>query len=522
MHKRDIFCIVLAIFFWCQFIGASEAYSGRAHSGPLSVWVWSTSGNSGKIVQFRDGDPVQPSTRFQVRVDIQGLRHIGVTFRRPGSKDKHGTLTFEAELKQGTKVPPGETVWRLPDEEGSWTMAIHVTGQEGRDELVTQSFVVSRFKTGKQASFSKWMKGTAVSSEQTSLPAFANKLSPESLSSASTYSRAIKLASIMDAPFRFRGGAVSLYASMASRVVKVITNEGSGSGSLISSDGKILTNWHVVKGYQTVGVLFKPESKTGPSSDHVFIASVIRVNEITDLALLQLKDQFSGLKPIQLFNEEIPRIGENVHAIGHPQGQDWTYTRGYISQIRENFEWPASATASHKATVIQTQTPINPGNSGGPLLNDEGKLVGVNSFMRANSQGINYAVSIKNVRHFLGEKSDRRLAHIKYPERYAIDHRSVIKALDKNGNGTVDTTVMDINGNGVPDLISIDKDEDGQSDLIILDLNENGRPEARIKPVMKDGVWMYVWGVDEDEDGNVESLCIDLDGDFKIDRCVKA
>jgi Trypsin-like peptidase domain len=89
-----------------------------------------------------------------------------------------------------------------------------------------------------------------------------------------------------------------------------------------------------------------------------------------------------------------------VHAIGHPTGEYWTYTKGVVSQFRPNYPWSADGTG-HRANVIQTQTPINPGNSGGPLLSDDGKLVGVNSFKSIGSDGLNFAVAASEVREFL-------------------------------------------------------------------------------------------------------------------------
>jgi S1-C subfamily serine protease len=87
------------------------------------------------------------------------------------------------------------------------------------------------------------------------------------------------------------------------------------------------------------------------------------------------------LLPLEISSEDI-EVGADVRAIGHPKGEEWTYTKGIVSSVRPDYEWSGEPGESHRATVIQTQTPINPGNSGGPLLSDEGKIVGVNSFRK--------------------------------------------------------------------------------------------------------------------------------------------
>jgi S1-C subfamily serine protease len=95
-------------------------------------------------------------------------------------------------------------------------------------------------------------------------------------------------------------------------------------------------------------------------------------------------------------------IGADVSAIGHPDGQAWTFTKGIISQHRLGFQW-----LDHKADVIQTQTPINPGNSGGPLISEAGSLIGVNSFKTPDAEGLNFSVSADEVKKFLARSGDR-------------------------------------------------------------------------------------------------------------------
>ena len=113
------------------------------------------------------------------------------------------------------------------------------------------------------------------------------------------------------------------------------------------------------------------------------------------------------MKPLAIGDTGKLQVGADVHAIGHPTGQAWTYTRGIVSQIRRDYAWKAGRQVQHKATVIQTQTPINPGNSGGPLL-DDGLASGRHQqLQRAKAEGLNFAVSAEDVKAFLARKDDR-------------------------------------------------------------------------------------------------------------------
>jgi S1-C subfamily serine protease len=184
-----------------------------------------------------------------------------------------------------------------------------------------------------------------------------------------------------------------LYRVTAPSVVRILTNSGSGSGSLIGSSGEILTNLHVVKGQSQVAVVFKPATEGAiPSRDDIKLGRVIKYDEVTDLALVRATDIPKGRVPIRLGDSSEMAIGADVSAIGHPEDQAWTFTKGIISQYRIGFEW-----LDHKADVIQTQTPINPGNSGGPLISETGSLIGVNS-LKPDAEGLNFSVSVDEVK----------------------------------------------------------------------------------------------------------------------------
>jgi len=193
---------------------------------------------------------------------------------------------------------------------------------------------------------------------------------------------------------------ISLYRESARAVVLVLTPNGLGSGTLIDESAHVLTNWHVVAGNPTVTVVFKPQNGNDLKKELTRTATVVRTDKNADLAILKILSPPRSFTTMSLSTGSAPEVGQDVFAIGHPRGEVWTFTKGIISQIRPDYEW-GDSTATHHATVIQTQTPINPGNSGGPLFDAQGRLIGVNSFVRPDSPGLNYAVAIDTVQRFL-------------------------------------------------------------------------------------------------------------------------
>src|SRR5581483_12284238 len=128
-----------------------------------------------------------------------------------------------------------------------------------------------------------------------------------------------------------------------------------------------------------VGIVLKPTVEGAkPTDKDVLTADVIKTDQVADLALLKMVHPPEGRTPIAFGDFAKVNVGDDVNAIGHPTGEAWTYTKGYVSQIRRGYKWQADDGLAHDADVIQTQTPINPGNSGGPLLNSAGQIIGVN------------------------------------------------------------------------------------------------------------------------------------------------
>jgi len=153
-----------------------------------------------------------------------------------------------------------------------------------------------------------------------------------------------------------------------------------GTGSIIQSDGLILTNAHVVieeqtgKPFPRLSVFLKPARVTGESSSdlsRMLRAKIVAYSQPLDLALLKLDGMSERLPVVDVSESELARIGDRVVAIGHPeQGGLWTLTTGVISAEVDNFN---GVKGKH---VFQTETGLNRGNSGGPLLDGEGRMIG--------------------------------------------------------------------------------------------------------------------------------------------------
>lgn len=160
---------------------------------------------------------------------------------------------------------------------------------------------------------------------------------------------------------------------------------GTGSGFIISSDGRLITNAHVVADSDTVKVTLK--------DGRTFDGRVVGVDSVTDVAVVKINA--SGLPTLPLGTSEKLIPGEWAIAIGNPLGLDNTVTVGIVSALDRSSS--QVGIPEKRVTFIQTDAAINPGNSGGPLLNAKGEVIGVNTAIRANAQGLGFAIPIETV-----------------------------------------------------------------------------------------------------------------------------
>jgi len=187
-----------------------------------------------------------------------------------------------------------------------------------------------------------------------------------------------------------------------------------GSGFIVSSDGRVLTAYHLVEGQHQVFVL--------TSAMKVYLATVINSSPADDAAVLQIEQTDEVFPVLALGDSEDVQLAETVIAIGNPFGFTFTVTSGIISAVDRDL--PGSANG-----LIQTDAPINAGSSGGPLINAAGEAIGVNHAIRGAAEmgqqffiGLSFAVPVNRAKPLLTQ-----------PARRARPQLGLVLAADRSG-----------------------------------------------------------------------------------------
>ncbi len=185
--------------------------------------------------------------------------------------------------------------------------------------------------------------------------------------------------------------SIDVYRKASPAVVTIQVGRGAGSGSIISSEGLILTNEHVIRNANR-GVV-----KVIAAEGKEYEGSVIAIDSPNDLALVRLQTS-DRLATIPIASANSIKVGQTVYAIGSPFGLSGTFTQGTLSRIAPNGD-------------LQTDAAINPGNSGGPLLNSRGELIGVNKAILSagggGNIGIGFATSATEAQQFIAQNRNR-------------------------------------------------------------------------------------------------------------------
>jgi hypothetical protein len=289
-----------------------------------------------------------------------------------------------------------------------------------------------------------------------------------------------------------------LFRKAAPAVVLIVTNDALGSGTLLKRGG-ILTNAHVVGAAKQVAIIFRPVDVRAPNQSDIILGDVLRIDEVKDLARVHPATVPESANSMEVDDTDAFEIGADTRN-RTPDGrvldlyeghhQSWTTEKGGIE---------------HKATVIQTQTPINPGNSGGPLISDDDKLIGVNSF-KAQGEGLNYAVAAKSVREFLAATPSARVSGgetvAQAPQQggsqaacepkllfegRSADDKSSMRQFSLRCDDTVDLTIVEPDNKKEPFLPLMDTERRGKIDAIVLDPRRKYHWEKSF------------WGVDFDD-----------------------
>ena len=174
--------------------------------------------------------------------------------------------------------------------------------------------------------------------------------------------------------------------SVVSINVTTSDGEGVGSGVVLDTDGNILTNYHVIEGAQSISV------STGDAS---YDATVVGSDESSDLAVIKIDAGDAALTPIEVGDSSTLQVGDWVMSLGSPFGLEQSVSTGIVSSLYRSTMLQNTSGNTIYTNLIQTDATINPGNSGGALVNDEGKLVGINSLIESysgSSSGVGFAI----------------------------------------------------------------------------------------------------------------------------------
>jgi len=191
-----------------------------------------------------------------------------------------------------------------------------------------------------------------------------------------------------------RNNSSVVFISTVKHVINHITYDireipsGTGTGFVWNEQGHIVTNYHVIKGHKT--------AKVKLANQKSYTADVIGSSERHDLAVLKIRDKIKTPAPVRWGKSKHLQVGQKVFAIGNPFGLDHTLTTGIISALGRSLD----NRTIKMDDLIQTDAAINPGNSGGPLLDSQGRLIGVNVAIYSPSgasAGIGFAIPVNVV-----------------------------------------------------------------------------------------------------------------------------
>jgi S1-C subfamily serine protease len=171
---------------------------------------------------------------------------------------------------------------------------------------------------------------------------------------------------------------------------KLVERTGSGSGFVISSDGFVVTNHHVIEDAVKITATF---------ADGIALnATLVGTDPSTDIAVLKLYE--CDVRPLEFTNSDLLQPGQIAIAVGNPMGLQHTVTAGVVSATGRSLR---ATNGRLIDDIIQTDAALNPGNSGGPLLNSEGRVIGVNTAVIQSAQGLCFAVASNLATHVAGQ-----------------------------------------------------------------------------------------------------------------------
>ena len=274
----------------------------------------------------------------------------------------------------------------------------------------------------------------------------------------------------------------SVYESAKDSVAYITTGSGTGSGFVVSNDGYIVTNAHVVEGANG-----QINAKIGDGKN--LDAKLVGEDASTDLALLKVSA--TNLKPLALGDSSNVQVGDPAYAIGNPFGLDRTLTTGVVSALQREISSPNGFSIND---VIQTDAAINPGNSGGPLFNTAGQVIGVNSQIestgssgsggQAGNVGIGFAIPSNTVKSVVSQlRATGKVSHayLGVQTQDGSGSGAQVAALTNGGpaaNGGLQSgdVIISLGGKTVANSTALSSlvDEHKPGDSVQVDVSRNG------------------------------------------------
>jgi len=265
-------------------------------------------------------------------------------------------------------------------------------------------------------------------------------------------------------------GYTGLYEQVRPSIVEITTGEqganafevnptGLGSGIVVDAEGHILTNYHVVNGYDEVTVTFWDGT--------VAQADVVGTDPGNDVAMVKVTvDDASVLRPAELGDSSEVKVGSIVAAIGNPFGLVGSFTTGVISGVDRTL--PSSADGRPIRGLLQTDAAVNPGNSGGALISLDGEIIGINTAIETNGNGnsfagVAYAVPINTPKRFLQELVDGE--RIEHP-RLGISGRALTEQQAQDLGVEQGVAVVAVEDGSAADEAGLRSSASGEGDVI--------------------------------------------------------
>ncbi len=246
-------------------------------------------------------------------------------------------------------------------------------------------------------------------------------------------------ASISSVSEKVAPSVVSIVTQTQGNVMRGTTAEaGAGTGMIVSKDGYVMTNRHVIEGADTVQVILTD----GTTYDNVH---VVGTDPLNDIAFLKINN-VNNLQPAEIGDSSTLRIGQSVVAIGNSLGQyQNTVTSGIVSGVGRPVSAQSGSSVETLNDLIQTDAAINPGNSGGPLLNLQGQVIGMNTAIAQDAQGIGFAIPINATKGVLkGVLANGKIEHV----FMGVNYVSITADVAKKYNLSVNKGAYVIASNG--------------------------------------------------------------------------